>query len=267
LRRELGDDGVLTLTLDRAEVHNALTWQTRDALADALEHASADMYVRAIVLTGAGARAFCAGADLRMPPPTPAKPADAPDRVHGDVARSVAGGWQRVVIAVLDCDKPVIAAVNGAAAGAGMHLALAADVVVMADTAKFVPAFVRRGIVPDGAGAYLLTRLVGPHVAKHLYLFGDDVSAAEAQRLGLVLHVAPQVETLPTAMALARRLAAGPTRTLGATRRLINHALDVDRETALAEEAWAQEAIMSTADSQEGVQAFVQRRPPTFRGW
>jgi 2-(1,2-epoxy-1,2-dihydrophenyl)acetyl-CoA isomerase len=137
----------------------------------------------------------------------------------------------------------------------------------MADTAKFVPAFVRRGIVPDGGGAYLLTRLVGPHVAKHLYLFGDDVCAAEAQRLGLVLHVAPQAETLPTAMALARRLAAGPTRTLGATRRLINHALDVDRETALAEEAWAQEAIMSTADSQEGVQAFVQRRPPAFRGW
>jgi 2-(1,2-epoxy-1,2-dihydrophenyl)acetyl-CoA isomerase len=183
------------------------------------------------------------------------------------VARSVAGGWQRVVTAVLDCDKPVIAAVNGTAAGAGMHLALAADVVVMADTARFVPVFVRRGILPDGAGAYLLTRLVGPHVAKHLYLFGDDVSAAEAQRLGLVLHVAAQAETLPTAMALAQRLAAGPTRTLGAIKRLVNHAVDVDRETALAEEAWTQEGMMTTADSQEGVQAFLQRRTPTFRGW
>ena len=148
-----------------------------------------------------------------------------------------------------------------------MHLALAADVVVMAETAQFVPVFARRGIAPDGGGAYLMTRLVGPHVAKHLYLFGDDVSAADAQRLGLVLHVVPQAETVPTAMALARRLAAGPTRTLGATKRLINHALDVDRSSALTEEAWTQEAIMSTADSQEGVAAFVERRQPTFRGW
>jgi 2-(1,2-epoxy-1,2-dihydrophenyl)acetyl-CoA isomerase len=267
LRRELGDDGVLVLTLDRADVHNALTWRTRDALSEELEHASADTFVRAVVVTGAGQKAFCAGADLRMPPPTPAKPDGAPDRVHGDVARSVAAGWQRVLTAVLDCDKPVVAAVNGAAAGAGMHLALAADVVVMADTARLVPVFVRRGIVPDGGGAYLLTRLVGPHVAKQLYLFGDDVSAAEAQRLGLVLQVAPQAETVPTALALARRLAAGPTRTLGATKRLINHALEVDRDTALAEEAWTQEAIMTTADAREGVQAFVDRRKPVFRGW
>jgi 2-(1,2-epoxy-1,2-dihydrophenyl)acetyl-CoA isomerase len=219
------------------------------------------------VVTGAGDRAFCAGADLRMPPPIPARLDGAPERVHGDVARSVAAGWQRVLTAVLDCDKPVVAAVNGTAAGAGMHLALAADVVVMAESARLVPVFVRRGIVPDGGGAYLLTRLVGPQVAKQLYLFGDDVSAAEAQRLGLVLHIAPQAETVPTALALARRLAAGPTRTLGATKRLINHALEVDRDTALAEEAWTQESIMTTADAQEGVQAFVQRRTPVFRGW
>ncbi|CAN5691654.1 enoyl-CoA hydratase-related protein [soil metagenome] len=258
---------MLTLTLDRADVHNALTWKIRDALAEELEHASGEMHVRAIVITGAGDRAFCAGADLRMPPPTPVRPTDAPERTHGDVARAVAGGWQRVVVAVLDCDKPVIAAVNGTAAGAGMHLALAADVVVMADTARFVPVFVRRGIVPDGGGAYQLVRLVGPHVAKQLYLFGDDVSAAEAQRLGLVLHVVPQTETVPTAMALARRLAAGPTRTLAATKRLLNRAFDVDRDTAFAEEAWAQESVMTTADSQEGVRAFIERRQPVFRGW
>ena len=267
MRRELGDDGVLVLTLDRAEVHNALTWPVRDALAKQLEQASCDAFVRAVVITGAGEKAFCTGADLRMPPPTPTKPQGAPDRVHGDVARHIAAGWQRVLTAVLDCEKPVIAAVNGTAAGAGMHLALAADVVVMADTARLVPVFIRRGIVPDGGGAYLLTRLVGPHVAKHLYLFGDDVSAADAQRLGLVLQVVPHADTVPTALALARRLAAGPTRTLGATKRLINHALEVDRDTALAEEAWTQEAIMATADSQEGVRAFVERRAPVFRGW
>ena len=258
---------MLTLTLDRPEVHNALSWCVRDALSDALDEASAELGVRAVVITGAGDRAFCAGADLRTPQPMPARPVGAPDRAHGDVARSVATGWQRVITAVQDCDKPVVAAVNGTAAGAGMHLALAADVVVMAETAKLVPVFVRRGIAPDGGGAYLMTRLVGPHVAKHLYLFGDDVSAADAQRLGLVLHVVQQTETVPTAMALARRLAAGPTRTLGATKRLINHALDVDRSSALSEEAWTQEAIMSTGDSQEGVTAFVERRQPTFRGW
>lgn len=267
LRRELGDDGVLILTLDRPEVHNALTWRARDALSDVFEEASADTSVRAVVVTGAGDRAFCAGADLRMPPPTSTKPPGAPDRVHGDVARSVAGGWQRVLTSVLDCEKPIVAAVNGTAAGAGMHLALAADIVVMAETARLVPVFVRRGIVPDGGGAYLLTRLVGPQVAKHLYFFGDDVSAADAQRLGLVLHVAPQEQTLATAVALAQRLAAGPTRTLGATKRLINRALDVDRDTALGEEAWTQEGIMTTADAQEGVSAFVERRPTAFRGW
>lgn len=258
---------MLTLTLDRDEVHNALSWCVRDALTHALNEASADLRVRAVVITGAGQRAFCAGADLRTPPPASARPAEAPERAHGDVARSVAAGWQRVITAVLDCDKPVVAAVNGTAAGAGMHLALAADVVVMADDAKFVPAFIRRGIVPDGGGVYLLTRLVGPQVAKQLYLFGDDVSATEAARMGLVFHVVPRAQTVPMALALAQRLAAGPTRTLSATKRLINHALDVDRQTALADEAWAQEAIMATEDAQEGVRAFVDRRPPVFHGW
>lgn len=267
MRRELDSDGVLTLILDRPAVHNALTWRVRDALTEALNEASSELAVRAVVITGAGERAFCAGADLRTPPPKPNRPAGAPERVHGDVARGVSAGWQRVITAVLDCDKPVVAAVNGTAAGAGMHLALAADLVIMAETAKLVPVFVRRGIVPDGGGAYLLSRLAGPHVAKQLYLLGDDVSAAEAQRFGLVLHVVPQAETVSTAMALARRLAAGPTRTLGATKRLINHALDVDRGSALSEEAWTQEAIMSSEDSQEGVTAFVERRRAAFKGW
>src|SRR3954469_12481581 len=110
-----------------------------------------------------------AGGDLRVPMPAPPKPDGAPDRAQGDVARGIATGWQRVVTAVLDCEKVVIAALNGTAAGAGMHLALACDVVVMAESAKLVPVFIRRGIAPDAGGAYLLTRLVGPHVAKRLY--------------------------------------------------------------------------------------------------
>lgn len=261
------DGGVLRLMLDRPDVHNALDWKTREALVAALADASADAAVRAVILTGTGERAFCTGADLRVPVPTPTKPAGAPDRVQGDVARSIATGWQRVITAVLDCEKPVVAAINGTAAGAGMHLALACDVIVMADTAKLVPVFVRRGIAPDAAGAYLLTRLIGPQIAKRLYLFGDDVSAPEAWRLGLVSEVVAAAELDKRATELATRLAAGPTRTLGITKRLVNHALDVDRDAALTEEAWGQELVMTTLDAQEGVRAFVERRDPEFRGW
>src|SRR5581483_9583032 len=225
----------------------------------ALESASADLAVRAIVLTGAGDRAFCTGADLRVPMPTPDKPEGAPKRAQGEIARGIAKGWQRVVTAVLDCEKPVVAAVNGTAAGAGMHLSLACDVVVMSEAAKLVPVFVRRGIAPDAAGAYLLTRLVGPQVAKRLYLFGDDVSAGEVAGLGLVANVVPAGDVLATAHALAARLAAGPTRTLAITKRLVNRALDLDRDSALAEEAWAQELVMTTQDAQEGVRAFIER--------
>jgi 2-(1,2-epoxy-1,2-dihydrophenyl)acetyl-CoA isomerase len=260
-------DGVLTLTLDRPDVHNALDWTTREALVAALAEASADLAVRAVVLTAAGDRAFCTGADLRVPLPTPPKPEGAPARAQGEVARGIATGWQRVVTAALDCEKPVVAAVNGTAAGAGMHLALACDVVVMAATAKLVPVFVRRGIAPDAAGAYLLTRLVGPQVAKRLYLFGDDVEAPEALSLGLVSAVVPPAELSATATALAVRLASGPTRTLGITKRLVNRAMDVDRDTALAQEAWGQELVMTTEDAQEGVRAFVERRETRFKGW
>ncbi|HET7531039.1 MAG TPA: enoyl-CoA hydratase-related protein [Mycobacteriales bacterium] len=266
LRAERGG-GVLTLTLDRPDVHNALDWTTREALVDALGEASADLHVRAVVVTGAGERAFCTGADLRVPMPTPAKPDGAPKRAQGEVARGIATGWQRVVTAVLDCEKPVVAAVNGTAAGAGMHLALACDVVVMADTARLVPVFVRRGIAPDAAGAYLLTRLVGPQRAKQIYLFGDDIPAPQAARLGLVSEVVSAAELAGRAAALAERLAEGPTRTHAVTKRLVNRAMDLDREAALAEEAWGQELVMTTEDAQEGVRAFVERRDPTFRGW
>jgi 2-(1,2-epoxy-1,2-dihydrophenyl)acetyl-CoA isomerase len=248
-------------------VHNALDWKTREALVAALDSASADAAIRAVILTGAGDRAFCTGADLRVPMPTPDKPEGAPERVQGDVARGIATGWQRVITAVLDCEKPVVAAINGTAAGAGMHLALACDVVVMAESAKLVPVFVRRGIAPDAAGAYLLTRLVGPQIAKRLYLFGDDVPAADALRLGLVGEVVAATELDKRATELAMRLAAGPTRTLGITKRLLNRALDVDRDSALAEEAWGQELVMTTNDAQEGVRAFVERRDSEFRGW
>ncbi|WP_405839236.1 enoyl-CoA hydratase-related protein [Streptomyces platensis] len=252
------DNGVSWLTLNRPDAMNAVTWDQRERLIGRLADASADPGIRAVVLTATG-KGFCAGADLRGAPP-------AGERVAGDVARMIQGGAQRLITAVLDCEKPVIAAVNGTAAGLGAHLALACDLVLAAESARFIEVFVRRGLVPDGGGAYLLPRLIGPQRAKELLFFGDALSAAEAERLGLVNRVVPDGELAKTVREWAERLAAGPTRALALTKQLVNASLDADRSTAFAAEATAQEINMTTADAQEGVASFVARRRPTFRG-
>ncbi|MYT15347.1 enoyl-CoA hydratase/isomerase family protein [Streptomyces sp. SID4951] len=252
------DNGVSWLTLNRPDAMNALTPDQRERLIGRLADASADPDVRAVVLTATG-KGFCAGADLRGSPSTG-------ERVAGDVARLIRDGAQRLITAVLDCEKPVIAAVNGTAAGLGAHLALACDLVLAAESARFIEVFVRRGLAPDGGGAYLLPRLVGPQRAKELLFFGDAVPAAEAERLGLVNRVVPDGELAKTAREWAERLAAGPTRALALTKQLVNASLDTDRATAFAAEATAQEINMTTADAQEGVASFVARRHPAFRG-
>ncbi|MEU2282070.1 enoyl-CoA hydratase-related protein [Streptomyces sp. NPDC013178] len=257
--RHRTDRHVTHLTLDRPEALNALTPDQRDRLIDLLAEASADPEVRAVVLTGTG-RGFCAGADLR------GSGGGTRERVAGDVARTLRRGAQRLITAVLDCEKPVIAAVNGTAAGLGAHLALACDLVLAAESARFIEVFVRRGLVPDGGGAYLLPRLIGPQRAKELMFFGDALTAADAERLGLVNRVVPDGELAKTAHAWAERLAAGPTRALALTKQLVNASLDTDRATALAAEAAAQEINMGTADAQEGVASFVERREARFRG-
>ena len=263
VRRE---DGILTITLNRPEAANSLTPDQRDRIVELLQEASALVDVRVVVL-GATGRFFCTGADLRVSRPGPPRPPEAPDRVVGDVARMLREGAQKLVGAVLDCEKPVIAALNGTAAGLGAHLALACDLVVAADTSKLVEVFVRRGLVPDGGGAWLLPRLVGLQKAKELMFFGDDVPAAEAASLGLVNRVVPADALDATVAEWAKRLAAGPTRSIGLTKKLLNRSLDSDRTTAFHDEAVAQEMNMRTDDANEGVQAFVERRDPTYRGW
>lgn len=252
------ENGVSWITLNRPEAMNAVTWDQRERVIALLGEASADPEVRAVVLTATG-KGFCAGADLRGAPATG-------ERVAGDVARMIRLGAQRLITAVLDCEKPVVAAVNGTAAGIGAHLALACDLVIAAEPARFIEVFVRRGLVPDGGGAYLLPRLVGPQKAKELMFFGDAVPAAEAERLGLVNKVVPAGELEKTARAWAERLAQGPTRALALTKQLVNASLDGDRAAALAAEAAAQEINMSTADANEGVASFVERRTPSYRG-
>ncbi|MET8942326.1 enoyl-CoA hydratase-related protein [Streptomyces sp. NPDC004542] len=249
---------VARITLNRPEALNALTPGQRERVIGLLADASADPEVRAVVVTGTG-RGFCAGADLRGG-------AGAGERVAGDVARVLRLGAQRLTAAVLDCEKPVIAAVNGTAAGLGAHLALACDLVLAAESARFVEVFVRRGLVPDGGGAYLLPRLVGPQRAKELMFFGDALTAADAERLGLVNRVVPDGELAKTARAWAERLAAGPTRALALTKQLVNASLDADRATAFAAEAAAQEINMTTADAREGLAAFTERRSARFGG-
>ncbi|MGW7453591.1 enoyl-CoA hydratase/isomerase family protein [Streptomyces sp. NPDC054787] len=252
------DGNVAWITLNRPQAMNAVTPDQRERVIALLADASADPAVRAVVITATG-KGFCAGADLRGAPA-------AGDRVAGDVARMIRLGAQRLITAVLDCEKPVLAAVNGTAAGIGAHLALACDLVIAAEPARFIEVFVRRGLVPDGGGAYLLPRLVGPQKAKELMFFGDAVPAAEAERLGLVNKVVPAEELEATARAWAERLAQGPTRAIALAKQLVNASLDGDRATALAAEASAQEINMTTADANEGVASFVERRTPKYLG-
>ncbi|RRQ83714.1 enoyl-CoA hydratase [Streptomyces griseofuscus] len=252
-------DHVSYLTLNRPETLNALTPALRDRLVDLLAEASADPSVRAVLLTGTG-RGFCAGADLRSGADSPSP------RIPGDVARTLRTGAQRLIAAVLDCEKPVIAAVNGTAAGLGAHLALACDLVLAAESARFIEVFVRRGLVPDAGGAYLLPRLTGLQRAKELMFFGDALSAPEAERLGLVNRVLAEGELTKTARDWATRLATGPTRALALTKHLLNSSLDSDRPAAFAAEAWTQEINLTTQDAGEGLRAFAERRGPEFLG-
>ncbi|GGS70787.1 2-(1,2-epoxy-1,2-dihydrophenyl)acetyl-CoA isomerase [Streptomyces tanashiensis] len=265
------ENGVSWITLNRPEAMNAVTWDQRERIIALLAEASADPAVRCVVVTATG-RGFCAGADLRGAPAAGgrsergAPPAEGRGSVAGDVARMIRLGAQRFIGAVMDCEKPVIAAVNGTAAGIGAHLAFACDLVLAADSARFIEVFVRRGLVPDGGGAYLLPRLIGPQRAKELMFFGDAVGAAEAKELGLVNRVVPADELAKTARDWAERLAQGPTRALALTKQLVNASLDVDRSTAFAAEATAQEINMTTRDAQEGVASFVERREARYEG-
>lgn len=261
------EDGVARITLNRPDAANAITPDQRNTVIRLLEEATVDLHVRVVVITAVG-KHFCTGADLRVSKiPDNPRPEGAPERAVLDVGRNIKRGAQRLVAAVMDCEKPVIAAVNGTAAGIGAHLALASDIILAADTARFIEVFSRRGITPDGGGAYLLPRIIGLPKAKELVFYGDDLPAADAERIGLINKVVPAAELEATATDWATRLAKGPTKAIGLAKFLLNRSLDSDRQTAFEEEAWAQELASRTEDFQEGVQAFIERREVAFKGW
>ena len=268
IRCEVDERGVAAVTIDRPDAGNSLTAAMRDGLADTFDELSATLGVRAVVLTGAGERHFCTGAGLGGPqPPEPDRPAGAPERALGDVQRMIRRGWQRLVASILDCEKPVIAAVNGTAAGGGANLVLACDLVVMAEGAKLIEVFVRRGIIPDAGGCYLLPRTVGPQKAKELMFLGDELSAADCERWGIANRVVPAAELAATVDELAGRLAAAPSKAVAMTKWLVNRSSESSRQSAFEEEAYAQELVAATADMRVGISAFAERREPRFRGW
>lgn len=264
------EDGVAWIVLNRPEAGNAVTPDQRNHMIRLLEQASADLATRAVVFTARG-KHFCTGADLRAGRARPGqeqpKPDGAPERPTGAVMRTIATGAQRFIAAIQDCEKPVIAAINGTAAGLGAHMAFASDLVIAAEEARFIEVFVRRGIVPDAGGLYLLPRLIGLQKAKELAFYGDDLPAIEAERIGLVNRVVPGDKLEDTAREWAQRLASGPTVAISLAKRLLNRSLDSDRATAFLEEVMAQEVTMTSSDAAEGMKAFAERRPPSFTGW
>lgn len=261
------ENGVLWLTINRAEKGNAIPWYVRDRLIEHFRDAQVNLDVRAIVLTATGDRHFCTGADLSVPQPAREKPDGAPDRVVGTAVEMMRRGFQTLMQVVQDCEKPVIVALNGTAAGGGSMLTLAADLVIAADTAKIIQVFVRRGLVPDGGVAYLLPRIVGMHKAKELVFFGDDLSAADAESLGIVNRVVPAAELQATAKEWAERLASGPTKAIGWAKKLLQDASELSRRDLLNEEGMLVELNGFTQDSGEGVASFRERRTPEWKGW
>ena len=247
------EGAVLTITLNRPDVLNAFNTEMHRVLAAALREAR-EADVRAVVLTGAG-RGFCVGQDLTEFREAP-----------GDIGARLRDNYHPNIRAIRALEKPVIAAVNGVAAGAGVSIACACDIRVASDSASFIPAFINIGLIPDSGGSYFVTRLLGPARAFEWLASGRKLAAAEAHAWGLVSEVVESDGLRGRVAGLAAELASLPTRGIAMTKRLLDHAVGATLEEQLEREAQLQTAATQTADFREGVAAFLEKRPPNFKG-
>ena len=247
-------DGVATLTLNRPDKLNALNDQLHVDMADALGQVETDPAIRALIITGAG-RGFCSGADLSDRLGRQGGTNDALDRHYHPRLRRLR-----------NLKKPVVAAVNGPAAGAGMSLALACDIVIAAQSATFLQAFARIALVPDAGSTFFLPRLIGTARAKGLTLLAQPLGAAQAEAWGLIWKAVPDDQLMAEATSLAQRLAQGPTFALGLTKTAIDASLQNDLDTQLALERDFQREASESQDFREGVTAFLEKRPARFKG-
>ncbi len=246
-------NGVATITLNRPESLNALNATMRRELLAALKAAARDDATRAVIITGEG-RGFCSGADLR---------GGAGER---EFRRVLTTEYNPLITAIRELPKPVIAAVNGVSAGAGASIAFAADLIVTAEEARFLMAFVNIGLVPDSGATRTLVRALGRHAATQMIFTGQPLTARGAADAGLVAAVVPAAELMDAANELAQRFADGPTKALGYAKRLINAAEGDSLADSLATEADLQELAGRTADHREGISAFAEKREPRFDG-
>jgi 2-(1,2-epoxy-1,2-dihydrophenyl)acetyl-CoA isomerase len=247
--------GVLLITLNRPDVLNSFNGPMARLLHAELDRAGSDASVRCVVLTGAG-RAFCAGQDL----------SEAIDPSGPGITKIVEEHYNPIILGIRKIDKPVIAMVNGVAAGAGANIALACDLVIAAHSASFIQAFSKIGLIPDSAGTFFLPRLIGWQKATALMMTGEKVSAEKAEQMSMIYKAVPDDHLLNEVMQLANQLSQMPTRALGYTKRLLEHSFTADLQTQLGHEAAYQEKAASTEDYREGVEAFIAKRKPNFTG-
>ena len=250
--------GVLTLTLNRPEVLNSFTRSMAQAMQGALQRAATDDEVRAVLITGAG-RGFCAGQDLAEALPQ----GDGP---MPDIGEFVTSGYNPIIRGIRHLEKPVVCAVNGVAAGAGANLAFACDITVAAEDAVFVESFAKLGLIPDTSGTFFVPRLVGVQRATGMFFLAEKVSATKAREWGLIWDVLPREQLLESAMALARTLASQATRGFGLTKRALNASFANSLDAQLDVEAALMSEAGRTADYEEGVRAFLEKRKPVYRG-
>lgn len=251
-------DGVLRITLNRPDRLNSFTAAMHGELAGVLDDAAADTAVRALLLTGAG-RGFCAGQDL-------ADRAVAPGSAPVDLGDSVERYYSPLIRRLVAMPKPVVCAVNGVAAGAGANIALACDIVIAARSARFIQSFANIGLIPDSGGTWVLPRLIGQARALGLALTGEPLPAERAEAWGMIWKCVDDAALLPEAEALAAKFAAGPTRGLAATKRLIRQSSLRTLDDELDRERDAMRELGASADYQEGVAAFLAKRPAVFTG-